>query len=283
MKHSYLKGLSIFLAFGLFTFNACQKDRTTIDTDQQAAKDNAQAEFMFNDVNNIVDDAARSQGGVNKTEGIGDLDACIVKTVDTLGDASSNYFPRRITLNYSGCSVNSDQRKRKGIIKMTFTKPYRESGAEVTIEMVDFSINDFKVEGTVSLKNNGIGTDGKQSFTKTVTGGKVTNPTTGKSILFNTTQTRTILDDKGTPYIISDDSVSFTGNGSGTSSDGKTFTATVTEPLILSRTFCKYIVKGKAELKPEGKETRNLDFGNGSCDNKIAVTIGKNTFNIEQP
>ena len=52
----------------------------------------------------------------------------------------------------------------------------------------------------------------------------------------------------------------------------------IAEPLIVS-VGCKWI-QGVLEIAPEGLNTRNLDFGDGECDNAASITIGNYTLNF---
>lgn len=276
MKKFYSKNFFKILTLGLVVAATagCKKDRNP-DIDQQAAEDNVQAEYVFSDVNNIVDDAARSQGGVNKMLGNNFGCANITMTYDNPADTAS--FPRTLTCIWdSACTpANTKENIRKGKMIIRFTDRYSKTGAIVTTTFDKFSVNGYTVDGKRTLTNNGNG-----GFTVAIEGGKVVS-SSGKEILINTNNTKTILDDKGTD-LRSDDKYQITGSSNGTSG-GKTFTAEITEPLIVDRKLCKWITKGKLTIKPLDKEARLVDFGTGTCDDEATVTIGGFTAKINMP
>lgn len=82
--------------------------------------------------------------------------------------------------------------------------------------------------------------------------------------------TRTVWDDE---YLI-------TGSASGTNYKGKSYSRTIVEPLHI-KMACRFIVSGVIELQVEGCEPVVIDYGNGECDNKVTVTKGTETRELE--
>jgi hypothetical protein len=96
-------------------------------------------------------------------------------------------------------------------------------------------------------------------------------------ILYNCTRSMTWTAGYNTPADPNDDVFTFTGTASGTDRNGINFTVNVITP-IEKRGDCRYITKGIFEVVPEGKNTRTVDFGNGTCDNKATLKIKNSTF-----
>ncbi len=73
--------------------------------------------------------------------------------------------------------------------------------------------------------------------------------------------------------------LSFYGAASGTNSAGLSYTVNIGEssPIIKSKT-CYYYKSGIAELIPSGFKSRNIDFGNGNCDDDAKMTVNGNTI-----
>ncbi len=46
---------------------------------------------------------------------------------------------------------------------------------------------------------------------------------------------------------------------------------------------CRNIVAGQLAITPDGKATRYINFGTGTCDNDATVTINGNVYNITLP
>ncbi len=281
MKKSYSKNLKTVFVLSIIiaSLGSCNKDKVTIDTDQQAAQDNAQAEYVFSDVNNIVDDAARSQGGVNKMAGNNFGCANITRDSST---AATNYFPKTLTCIWdSTCTpASTTENKRKGKMIIKFSAPFSQTGAVITTTFEKFSVNGYLVEGTRTLTNDGPNAVKNQSYTINIDG-KITS-SLGKVVTIVNANTKEITDTKGTPDS-KDDTYQITGNSSGSSATGG-FKAIIKTPLIVDRSSCKYITKGTVELTPAGgKAVRYIDFGDGTCDNKITVKIANTTYNLLLP
>jgi hypothetical protein len=63
------------------------------------------------------------------------------------------------------------------------------------------------------------------------------------------------------------------GGISGTNKEGKTFSATITTPLLFT-TSCAYgLTKGTYVIKAQGHPDATYEFGDGSCDNTVTLTI----------
>ncbi len=271
-----IKFLTVGLAIGLL--GGCKKqDRPEIDTDVQAAQDNAQAEYIFTDVNNIVDDAARSQGGVNKKYS-SLLDACVdIKQDSTLTDSINNYFPRKLTCSWDSCVAGTgDVRMGKMIIE--FTAPFTKKDAVIKTSFQNFSLNGYSVKGTRTMTNRGDDASTKLPVYGIDIDGSVVS-SSGKEIVLKSAQTKKILSDKGTPSPL-DDAYQITGSSSGVSG-GLAFDALITTPLVVDRTVCKFISNGVLEITPKGKTVRKVDFG--KCDDVATVEIAGTTYTIHLP
>jgi hypothetical protein len=81
--------------------------------------------------------------------------------------------------------------------------------------------------------------------------------------------TSTFLDDE---YLI-------TGNVSGTSFSGSSFSVNITRALHVAL-ICPWIKDGTFDLIPSGKSARTVDFGAGTCDHDASVTINGHTYGI---
>ena len=115
----------------------------------------------------------------------------------------------------------------------------------------------------------------------------ISNPN-GKTMIWQSQRTRTWIAGENTTFNtdsingVKDDIYSVTGSGSGKSFNGTTFSANITEPLIISLQ-CRFITKGKAELSPGEQAIRYIDYGDGTCDAIAAITINGVTYYREIP
>jgi hypothetical protein len=279
MKKTYLKNLKHLFFTGVLlsaTIYGCKKDAArTVDVDTKAAQDNAQGQYVFSNVNHIVDDAARSQGGVNKTQGI----ECA--TIDTSNAGVNQPFPKTLIITFDSTCKNINGDMRKGSIKIVFSDHVKNKGATITTTFQKYVFNGYKVEGTLTETNNGISTGFTlPSYTFSLPDGKITS-SSGSVLTLTLNQTKQLLVGAGRTTV-EGDSYQISGSSSGTSA-GTGFTATVEKPLVYDASLpCQYITKGVLNVKPTEKEMRVVDFGDGTCTGKATVQIGANTFTISQ-
>ena len=169
---------------------------------------------------------------------------------------------------------------------MEFVGNYRDIYHDLSISFENYFVNDYKVSGTRKITNTGPNSQGQSVFS--INANITINNPNGKTMTWNSQRTRTWIAGESTSYAtdgidgIKDDMYSITGSASGKSFNGTEFTATITEPLIVSLQ-CRFISKGKVELIPTGKSTRYIDYGDGTCDAIAAITINGVTYYREIP
>jgi hypothetical protein len=143
------------------------------------------------------------------------------------------------------------------------------------VSFVNYSINNYKVEGSYSITNNG-----GNSITTQVSNGKITWPDGATWYSFSGTKTLTQTAGAGT-IIIADDEFTITGSNTLAASGGTSISATVKTPL-LKKISCKYIVSGTVEIR-YNLTTGLLNYGSGNCDNQATITVGNQTNPVILP
>jgi hypothetical protein len=253
------------------TLNSCKKEET--DTETQSAVDNSICEGEFTRVMPTVNSFAISEGGVHR-QGFQGLvrpaSSCPVISV-----INPNQFPNtKLIIDYGtvGCVDTSDGKTRKGKIEATFSESWDSTGTVVTINLVDYYVNNIKYEGTVTITRNSM-----YSYTIDVANGKCSNP--NWVLTWESTRTFTQTGGTNTPLDPADDVFEASGSANGVNRDGKAYTVNITKNLV-KRQVCSWIESGTVELTPEGLATRTVDFGDGTCDNKATLTINGNTFSF---
>lgn len=265
--------MNLLFAFALtgLMLPGCKK--TGINSDVTSAVDNEHAESVSNDVDNITDNAAHGQTIFKAGEAAFDATSpCAQVTRDTIAHTMSIDFG-------TGCAC-LDGRTRKGKIMVSYTGNYFETGAVKTITFQNYFVNDYEVQGTRTITNNGQdATTHHWSWGIVATNMKITKPD-GTWVQWSSTRTREMIDGFNTPANWSDDVYQSTGSFTGSNSEGKNFTANITTPLI-RRIACNWIDTGVITIAVSG-ETLNhvLDFGNGTCDNLATITTGSVILNI---
>ncbi len=245
------------LIAGILYLPACKKDDAT-DADVLTSEDVAALEDLSAEIDQAVDVAIEERGGSGTCPTV------------TLAQPWGTW-PNTITIDYgtTGCTGPNGEHLLKGKIIVTQTAEMFTAGAQRTKTFDNFYVDDVRVEGTKTWKNNGKDASGNWSFTRTATDMKLTYPD-GTFTTWNHTHTATLVQGGATPTHW-DNVWNITGNSSGTNRNGKAFSATITEPLV-KRGNCRWIVQGTIQFTRDGK-TSTLDFGNGTCDRFARLTL----------
>lgn len=265
-----------------FLIFSCTKENSpgnSNNQDTQSASDLSFAESTSSDVMNI---SAQSEdngvtGSYNDSTFGFMLSPCASITIANI----SSPFQLVVDFGNDNC-LCYDGKYRRGKILVSYTGMYRDSGSSHTITFDNYYVNDYKVDGNISVVNTGHNTSGNIVFSVKIN--SVITDTTGKTLTYTSERTREWVEGENTDGIFQwkDDVYSITGSANGTSFDGTQFTATITNPLIVALN-CRWIESGTIEFTPSGQLKRTIDFGNGDCDNKITITIAGLTFNVILP
>jgi len=255
--------------------SACKKDRDDLD-DTTAASDNEQSETFSNDVMNIADNAAKTGSEGFRTSSAQEVYQALGKCATITHDTVAN--PKNLTIDFGTANcLCGDGRNRRGKIIVTYIGRYFEIGAVKTMNFENFYRNDNKLEGTRTITNNSLNTKGRMNWTINAQNMKITK-SNGKVHTWNSVRTRTMSAGNDT-QTYTDDVYEITGSASGVNANGFNYTANITKALHRALS-CRWIDSGTIEITPEGKATRTVDFGNGSCDDQATVSVKKRTRNI---
>jgi hypothetical protein len=271
----------IFLIFaGTFLFVSCEKnDKKVTDQDIEMADDEAIVTLMFDQAFNETD-LALEQLEYNWKHPAGlksILDTCPVIYVD---HNDSTYWPKTVTIYFGSASCEGPFGNiKKGMIIITITDRYLKQGSVRTVSFEDFYINDFKVEGTKTVTNEGRNDDGFMYFSVELAGGKVTTPA-GKLITHEFSRTRIWIEGEQTPRWRLDNKYLIEGEASGINRFGISYTRTITTPLLVAAS-CRWIMSGIIEIQPEDHSLILLNFGDGECDNVGTITVNGETKEIK--
>lgn len=266
MKATSWFKLLAFSALLTVSTTSCNKED---DDDTTDAADNALADQTFNDVSAMADQAAQGDLVSFKT-----MAGCATVTHDSLnsGDADS------ITIDFGTVNCTGvDGRNRRGKVLIIYTGRYRDVGSVHTITFDNYFVNDNQVLGTKTVTNMGPDANGHTYFTVEVEGRIIRADNSGE-IVWESSRVRTWVEGEATT-VFSDDVYLVTGTATGTNANNVTFNTEITEGLRFEGD-CRYITAGVAEVTPVGRQTRTIDFGDGTCDNEATVTIGTRTFTI---
>lgn len=262
MKFNMLFGLC--LSLGLLFLNACKKDDEGIGNEFVSSSEDltTQQDLLEDNEYEITD---QIENGLMEltTRGF---------PTRTWTNPKGTY-PNTLTIDYGTAGVaGPNGRIRKGKIIVNITAPIQTVGAVRVVSHEDFYIDDVKVEGTVTLTNQGPNSNGQNVFQRVVVGRLLTFPS-GKTLNWDATHTLTQLEGGATPDVKLDDVWSIAGFSNGVNRNGKSFSANTVEPLISkSKLVCRWIVEGIITLTVDTKNL-TVDFGDGACNNVAVVTL----------
>jgi hypothetical protein len=283
MKKRFL-GLLIAAALGIYFVQSCSnEDRGSIsETDFALAQDEAYADALYEEVDNMVADEitaldgnAYSPMGMKSTAG---NDICFTVTVD---HPDSTQFPKVVTIDYGeGCMVvfNNDTITRKGQIIITLTNRWFMPGAEHVVTFNGFYLNGVKIEGTRTITNMGLNDKHHLEMSIMLENGKLTfNDST-----FITREANHVRE-WIRHYQPQNDTLKITGSASGLNVLGQTYSRVITEPLVL--VHCQdyhwrwVIVAGTVEITNSTTGITTIDYKAEGCDGTVMVSKNGNHQN----
>lgn len=270
-----------YAAIGVFltsVISSCsKKDNNPVDTakDQPTAVNltiaSSVSETLYDDVFNQINIEAENNNIAGRFSSETGVQGCATITVSP---ADLNTFPKTLTIDYgTGCTVGSITRKGKLIV--TLSGRLRTSGTTATVAFENYSVNEYKLEGTLTIANNTA--NNVLSFSTQTTNGKLTYP--GGIAFYTHSGSHTYTQVAGsntTTY--ADDSWSVSGSGTTTSSANEVLTVTIKTPLVKS-VACGSVISGVEDFK-YNNVAGTLNFGEGTCDRQAQLTIGTYTTTV---
>lgn len=257
----------VFLTVSLLF--SCKKRK---DMYRDTSSDNALAETFFNDIYNQVDNAVKSSPQANGRVKGGSCPVITITPADTIS------FPKVITIDFGDGCVGIGGRTRTGKIICNMSGRYKNPGTVISISLDNYTVNGNKIEGTKTVTNTGRNTSGNLVYSIEVTNAKII--TEDGTITWNSSRKREWIAGENTPYPnLTDDVYLITGNANGTNRSGNKFTMEIIKPLRVELS-CKNIVSGIIKLKPENLPERELDYGDGTCDDIAILKIKNKTYTI---
>ncbi|MBC7866698.1 MAG: hypothetical protein H7X88_04100 [Gloeobacteraceae cyanobacterium ES-bin-316] len=265
--------LLIAACLALFTLvTSCKKENSTIKDPEseieatfELTADNATADFMTEDDNDLLMEAAEDKSLLGnfapQIESHNFLACAAVAVTPQSG------FPKTIVIVFDSNCVSPRGIVRKGTIRIVISDSLRRSGSTAVMTFENYFVNNFKREGTHTWKNTS--QEGGKSWQRKVEGGKITAPN-GRFWLHASVKDVVQTGGASTRTLF-DDVISVTGNASVTNTRGVSRTATITEALQKKYT-CYNIDKGRIKFQGPN-HFAILDYGNGDCDRVATISI----------
>jgi len=268
----WLPGLVIFL----ISLGACEKtEQNSLQTD--IAEEIALTDLLYDDIFDEVDDAMYFMELGFSGEGLKSASDITCKVITVEHPNDSTFWPRTVTIDYGDGCTGPNGRVRKGKIIVVVNQAYKNEEHYRITTFDNFYIDDFKVEGTKTISNEGKNIDGNYVFSVTLEDGKVIKPN-GDTISRSINHEREWLSGSNTRFRW-DDQYFVTGYATGVNHNHLAYTRTIVNPLYITLD-CRWIRSGTVEINVEGKEPIILDYGEGACDRLATVTAGEETKTI---
>ncbi len=264
--------LILLLSFFLVLFIACDSgDENTgakFNDDVKASYEGEEStEALFNAVGSITGSvimASDANPGGRQAEVTDPMLSCAEVTFQ--GDMNSG----RIEVDFGDGCETPHGKVLKGSIVVEYEGLWITNGSKVYVVLKDFYVDDIRVEGTIIYTNNGM--DMKSwVFTVEIADGKITWPD-GSTLTRESERTHTLT-------ISGEDfELQIEGTASGITREGINYSSEIIEPVIVKGSCLKEYsflpVSGVKNVKLEGQGTFTVDYGDGTCDKTVTVSIG---------
>jgi len=261
-----MKYLSIILLLITLCFSSCKRSEVIEEQETETANQQLQADDTEDEVSYIADACMTTGSGFRTGEQDQVLSGCATVTKDTLG---TNHYKVIVDFGPVNCS-SVGVKQRRGKILIDIVGNYKDSASVRTITFDNFYRNDKKIEGTRIITNAGKNSSGQYQWVVIASDMKITR-VDGSYHTWNSTRIRTMTKGYTTPTR-QDDEYQITGFASGENSDGVSFTANITTPLI-RRISCDWITSGIIEFTNSKGQTRLLNYGTGNCDFEAVIEV----------
>jgi len=192
---------------------------------------------------------------------------------------------KTVIIDFGDGCVGPYGRERKGKIIIKYSSVLGDNIANRIITFDGYFVNNKGVTGSIELRDVSVNAAGNLQSVKKLVELTITFPN-GESIVYNGSRTREWISGQG------DDDPSnnifrITGSVEGKSTNGRTFTHEIVEPIIADWScaaqgnFAR--IAGVVEMTRLGGYTnrkRTVDYGDGECDNTIVVTTFRRTYTV---
>lgn len=268
------KIFGVFIAAATFTMYSCSEDveNTSKIVDDIAIEDvnlEATSRALMEGIDEAADVVTHPLvdfGGRAILSGIGHrFGTCITVTKDDVSRTKT------IDFGEEGC-VGRDGRVRKGKIIVAHEGERNVPGFKRTITLENFSVDTIQIEGKRQMTYVS-GTDSEKEYSVSLTGGKITFPD-GMIATRASDRTRIVTFDEDGEKI----QASHYGSVNGVNREGLAYTNTVdsASPILLMST-CRAQgffspVSGAMTIAIDGESEKVIDFGDGTCDNRVVIT-----------
>ncbi len=254
-----------------FTFSACRPDQVDniADDEINLAVTESVMEATYDETDDIAMEAmertdATAEARTWQTEDMFTNGPCVTITHDSVA--------KTILVDFGTGCLGPDGKTRAGQVFVTYTKRLYHPGAVLTVELIGYSVDSLALEGTKTITNVSPNFQSNITLQKTLAGGKVTWPD-GTFATREFTRTSTWVR-AARPAL---DEFHVDGVASIQRRNGNLYSSTVIETLIWKRKCLRLGIgipaEGTTVIKRNGKPDLTIDFGDGTCDHLVTLSI----------
>jgi hypothetical protein len=242
-------------------------------------------EQQFMAITPVVNEKGINQAGIKKVNSCGNWiilgalgNATITPsandTIDSDADGLYDNGPVTFQIDFgTGCLSNDGTTNRTGIIQITTAKRWKTYNNTATIDLINYKVNNITFSGQIKITK-----PDSVTFVTEVINGHCTDG--NWNIDYTCTKTLKQIGGFSTKTDESDDVISIEGSSSGVNREGRSFSTTITSPLI-KKSNCKWITSGTLDLTPSGLKARTVDYGAGACDDDATYTVNGQTISFK--
>ncbi|MES2567117.1 MAG: hypothetical protein V4565_09645 [Bacteroidota bacterium] len=275
---------AILIASSIITLDSCKK-KEEADSESQSVVDNSICEQQFMAIAPMVNEKGINQAGIKRTNSCGNwiilgalgnptITPSANDTIDNDGNGEYDNGPVTFQIDYgTGCVSTDGSSYRTGIINVTSLKRWKFYNNTVTIDLLNYKVNNITYSGQVKISK-----PDSVTFTMEVINGHCTDG--NWNIDYACSKTIKQIAGFNTKTDESDDVISIDGSSTGVNRDGRSFSTSITSSLI-KKSNCKWITSGTLDLTPSGFKVRTVDYGAGGCDDDATYTVNGQTISFK--
>ncbi|PKP21896.1 MAG: hypothetical protein CVU02_02010 [Bacteroidetes bacterium HGW-Bacteroidetes-19] len=254
--------LILVAIFATAVFTSCERDQND-DFRKNAARDDIRVDNMMDDIvaeadqfsDFITIDKNGSKDGSKTFTIVNNPDGSVTVTVTYVNYSNPNFANSHV---------------KNGIINIHIIGAPSDSTFIKFITFNNFTIDNNLITGSITITKTA-------PFTHTIL---LTNCmisfTDGTTYTRSGQKTRTQIEGMNTPYLIWDNTYEIVGTFTGTNRNNIAYVHEVTTPLVRKMAY-HYIVQGVLHLEI-GNRDIVIDFGDGTLDNLVDITINGTTY-----
>lgn len=202
-------------------------------------------------------------------------------------DVTHDKETNTIVIDFGESCIGPWGRERSGKIIVSYGGAFNDQLANRVITFQNYFVNNRKITGTIELKNLNRNQEGFITATRRLIDYTIHFPN-GVTYTANGSITREWIEGEGDGDPRTN-VIRITGSYEGISSRGRSHTIDIVEPVIASfpcRAQGGFLrIAGLREIRWTGQQQariRTVYYGDGSCDNKIEVTVNGRSFTITE-